>query len=297
MTGKIMEAITLGGESPEDLEILNEIEEKVIKKIDLGFDPHVLEILDDEEITRMQIEPLKDLLSKGVVTRLFGLGNSIYYGRMRAGKFTNFSEIILRLGLGPSKIYILSLALFFLKPGKEFTDLAARSFLISFLGKMLGREMGLGEEDLKKVEMGGLFLKIGKVFMLLYEHAEKKKLDDDFISRYYPFVGLRVVELFRLPEFLNDVISFSLFRFGENSFSISSIIDLAHSAVDKSFKKFGKFVIQSPMPDGDGVLASSPGFILSNQLDAVGLGSFLEVIPDLSPQQRLHSLRKAQSSK
>ena len=86
MTGKIMEAITLGGESPEDLEILNEIEEKVIKKIDLGFDPHVLEILDDEEITRMQIEPLKDLLSKGVVTRLFGLGNSIYYGRMRAGK-------------------------------------------------------------------------------------------------------------------------------------------------------------------------------------------------------------------
>ncbi len=297
MTGKIMEAITLGVESPEDLEILNEIEEKVIKKIDLGFDPHVLEILDDEEITRMQIEPLKDLLSKGVVTRLFGLGNSIYYGRMRAGKFTNFSEIILRLGLGPSKIYILSLALFFLKPGKEFTDLAARSFLISFLGKMLGREMGLGEEDLKKVEMGGLFLKIGKVFMLLYEHAEKKKLDDDFISRYYPFVGLRVVELFRLPEFLNDVISFSLFRFGENSFSISSIIDLAHSAVDKSFKKFGKFVIQSPMPDGDGVLASSPGFILSNQLDAVGLGSFLEVIPDLSPQQRLHSLRKAQSSK
>ena len=292
-----MEATKLGVERPEDLEILNEIEEKVIKKIDLGFDPHVLEILDEEEITRTQIEPLKDLLSKGVVTRLFGLGNSIYYGRMRAGKFTNFSEIILRLGLGPSKIYILSLALFFLKPGKEFTDLAARSFLISFLGKMLGREMGFGEEDLKKVEMGGLFLKIGKVFMLLYEHAEKKKLDDDFISRYYPFVGLRVVELFRLPEFLNDVISFSLFRFGENSFSISSIIDLAHSAVDKSFKKFGKFVIQSPMPDGDGVLATSPGFILSNQLDAVGLGSFLEVIPDLSPQQRLHSLRKAQSSK
>ena len=297
MTGKIMEAIKLGIERPEDLEILNEIEEKVIKKIDLGFDPHVLEILDEEEITRTQIEPLKDLLSKGVVTRLFGLGNSIYYGRMRAGKFTNFSEIILRLGLGPSKIYILSLALFFLKPGKEFTDLAARSFLISFLGKMLGREMGFGEEDLKKVEMGGLFLKIGKVFMLLYEHAEKKKLDDDFISRYYPFVGLRVVKLFRLPEFLNDVISFSLFRFEENSFSISSIIDLAHSAVDKSFKKFGKFVIQSPMPDGDGVLATSPGFILSNQLDAVGLGSFLEVIPDLSPQQRLHSLRKAQSSK
>lgn len=292
-----METAYLVIENPDDREILKEIEEKIIKKIDLGFDPEILKILDNEEITKMQIEPLKDLLSKGVVARLFGLGNSIYYGRVRAGKFTDFSEIILRLGLGPSKIYILSLALFFLQTGKEFTDLAARSFMISFVGKMLGRQMGVGEHDLKKVEMGGLFLKIGKVFMLVYERTQKKKLDEEFISRYYPFLGLRVVDLFGLPEFLNDLISFSLFRFEENNFSISSIIDLAHSAVDKSFKKYGKFVIQSPMPDGEGVLATSPGFILGNQLDAVGLGSFLEVVPHLSAQQRLHSLRKSQSSK
>jgi hypothetical protein len=297
MKAKDMEPIESRVERPEDLEILNEIEDKVIKKIDLGFDPEVLKILDDEEITKGQIEPLRDRLSKGVVTRLFGLGNSIYYGRMRAGKFTDFSQIILRLGLGPSKIYIISLALFFLKPGREFADLAARSFLISFLGKMLGRQMGFGEEDIKKVEMGGLFLKIGKIFMLLYEHAEKKELDEEFISRYYPYLGLRAVKLFGLPDFLNDVISFSLLRFEEKSFSISSVIDLAHSAVDKSFKKFGRFVIQSPMPDGEGVLSTSPGFVLANQLDAVGLGSFLEVVPHLSPQQRLHSIRKAQASK
>jgi hypothetical protein len=84
-------------------------------------------------------------------------------------------------------------------------------------------------------------------------------------------------------------------RFAENAFSVSSIVDLAHSTVDKSFKKFGKFVIQSPMPDAEGILLSSPGSILSAQLEAVGLGSFLEVVPTLTPRQQIQALRKASS--
>ena len=92
----------------EDLEILKEIEEKIIKKVDIGFDPDVLQSLDQEDVPRSQIENLKNQLSDGVVTRLFGLGNSVHYGRLRAGKMTDFADVILRLGLGPSKIYILS---------------------------------------------------------------------------------------------------------------------------------------------------------------------------------------------
>ncbi len=281
----------------KDAEILKEIEEKIIKKADLGFDPKVLQILDQEDATRSQIGGLKESLGTGVVTRLFSLGNSIHYGRLRAGKMTDFADVILRLGLGPSKIYILSLALFFLNSRKEFAELAARSFIISFLGKMLAAKMGLKEEEVKKVEIGGIFLKVGKVFMLLYEHQTDKRLDEDFVSRYYPYLGIRAVEIFKLPEFLNEIMSFSLLRFDESSFSVSSIVDLAHSAVDKSFKKFGKFVIQSPMPDSDGILLNTPGSILSAQLDAIGLGSFLEVISTLTPRQQIQALRKIASSK
>jgi hypothetical protein len=282
-------------ESPEDDEILKEIEEKIIRKVDLGFNPQTLEVLDRTDVRREEIEGLRDVLGKGLVTRLFGLGNSNYYGRVRAGKFTDFSQIIFRLGFGPSKIYILSLALFFVKPGKEFADLAARSFLISFLGKMIAQKMGLDEEEIKKVEMGGLFLKIGKVFMRLYETREGKKLDEDFISMYYPYIGLKVVDFFKLPEFLKEVISFSSLQLEESSFSISSIIELAHSEVDKSFKKFGKLVIQSPLPDEEGLVTSTLGSDLARQLEAVGLGAFLEILPTLSPRQKIFALRRAQT--
>lgn len=284
-------------ESQQDFELLKDIEEKIIRKVDLGFDPHVLQVLDREDVSRGQIEALKTQLSAGVVTRLFGLANSVHYGRLRAGKMTDFPDVILRLGLGPSKIYILSLALFFLNSRRDFTELAARSFIISFLGKMLAAKMGLREEEVKKVEIGGIFLKVGKVFMLLYEHQMDKKLEESFVSQYYPLLGMRAVEIFKLPEFLKEVISFSLMRFEEDAFSVSSIVDLAHSTADKSFKKFGKFVIQSPMPDAEGILLSSPGSILAAQLDAVGLGSFLEIIPTLTPRQKIQALRKASSSK
>jgi HD-like signal output (HDOD) protein len=291
-----LEIAMISIECPEDQKILKEIEEKIIRKVDLGFNPQILEVLDRVDARREEIEALREALGKGLVTRLFGLGNSTYYGRLRAGKFTDFSEIIFRLGFGPAKIYILSLALFFVKPGKEFVDLAARSFLISFLGKMIAKKMGMTEEEIKKVEMGGLFLKIGKVFMLLYESCEEKKLDEDFISLYYPYIGLKVVDFFKLPEFLKEVISFSSLQLEENSFSISSIIELAHSEVDKSFKKFGKFVIQSPMPDEEGMVLTTLGADLAHQFEAVGLGVFLEVLPTLSPRQKILALRRAQTS-
>jgi hypothetical protein len=260
--------------------------------VDLGFNFEVLDIFDREDTTKNEIEELQGLLGSGIVTRLLGLGNSIYYGRLRAGKFTDFGEVVLRLGMEPSKIYILSLSLFFLNPHKDFTVLAARSFLISFLGKILAIQMGLKEEEIKKVELGGLLLNIGKVFMLLYEHKQKIELAESFISRYTPFLGLRVVDFFKLPEFLKELFSFSLFRLEESSFSLATIIDFVRLSVDKCFMNTGKFFLQSPMPDHDGIVVNSLGSILFNQMDAVGLGDYVEVVPFLSPKQQLFHLKE-----
>ncbi len=290
-----MEINTLQDE--KDLALLQEIEEKVIRQVDLGFSFDALEILDHEDTAKSKIEELKGKLGPGIVTRLFGLGNSFYYGRLRAGNFTNFSEVILRLGMEPSKIYIHALSLFFQNPHHDFRVLAARSFLISSLGRMLAAQMGLKEEEIRKVELGGLFLKIGKVYMLLYEHKQKTKLEESFVSRCYPLLTLRVVDFFKLPEFLKELLSFSFFRLEETSFSLASIIDLAHSAVDKSFKRHGKFILQSPMPDDDGIVMGSLGSLLINQMEALGLGNFVEVLPFLSPRQQAFRSKKMQEER
>ena len=278
-------------ENEKDLQILTEIEEKVMDNINLGFDVQVLETLDREDVTRKEIEALKEVISKEIVIRLFGVGNSIYYGRLRAGKFSSFSEIILRLGMQPAKIYILSLSLFFMKHDEEFTSLAARSFMISMLGKIMAKQIGMKEQDVKRVELGGMFLKVGKVFMLLYERQTGEALEQEFISKYYRYLGSKMVERFKLPEFLLEVLGSPVCNFAENSFNVRGVVQLAHAIVDKNFKNYGKFVIQSPMPDPEGLVTSTLGSIMANQLDAIGLGSFLEIIPSLSLRQEIHQAR------
>jgi hypothetical protein len=279
-------------ENEKDLQILTEIEEKVMNNINLGFDVQVLETLDREDATRKEIEALKEVISKEIVVRLFGVGNSIYYGRLRAGKFSNFSEIILRLGMEPAKIYILSLSLFFMKHDEQFTSLAARSFIISMLGKMLAKQLGMKEQDVKRVELGGMFLKVGKVFMLLYEQQIGEALEREFVSKYYRYLGSKMVERYKLPDFLLEVLSSPVCNFTETSFNVRGVVQLAHGIVDKNFKNYGKFVIQSPMPDKEGLVTSTLGSIMANQLDAIGLGSFLEIIPSLSLRQEIHQARK-----
>ena len=278
-------------ENEEDLRILTEIEEKVMNHINLGFDSQVLETLDREDVTRKEIEALQGRISKEVVTRLFSLGNSIYYGRLRAGKFSDFSEIILRLGTEPAKIYILSLSAFFVKGDEEFRSLAARAFMISMLGKMLAKQMGMKEEDTKKVELGGLFLKVGKVYMRLYERERGEPLERTFVTKYYRYLGSKMVERFKLPDFLLEVLSSPVCSFTESSFNIRGVVQLAHAIVDKNFANYGKFIIQSPMPDKEGLVTSTLGAIMESQLDAVGLGFFLEIIPSLSLRQQIHQAR------
>jgi hypothetical protein len=160
------------------------------------------------------------------------------------------------------------------------------------LGKMLAKQMGMKDEDVKKVELGGLFLKVGKVFMLLYERQRGEPLDRAFVSKYYRYLGSKMVERFKLPDFLREVLSSPVCNFTENSFNVRGVVQLAHSIVDKNFKNYGKFVIESPMPDKEGLVTSSQGSIMSNQMDAIGLGSFLEIVPTLSLRQQIHQARK-----
>ena len=285
-------------ENEEDLKVLSAIEETVMKNVNLGFDLQVLDILDDEEATSQKIEALKGMLSEDIVLRLVGLGNSTHYGRLGAGKILNFREIILRLGMQPAKVYILALSLYFIKPAQEMCILAARSFVTSMLGKILAKQMACSEDSVKKVELGGMLLEVGKIFMFLYGEKLDKKMDEEFIHKYYRYLGLRAVEIFKLPEFLGEILSTAYFTFRTSSLAWPSIVDLAHTVVDKNFRQHGKIIIQASLPDEEGVVLSTYGATLAGQLEAIGLGSYLEIIPILSHKQEIQRLRKiAQASK
>ena len=265
-------------ENNEDLKILNDIEEKIIKNINLGYDPQILAVLDDERATSNQIELIKDKITKEIVTRLFRMANAVYFGKLLGGEISSFFEATIRIGMQPAKLYIIALSIFSLSPSKEYKTLAARSFAASVLGRMLASEMGFREKEIKNVELGGLFFNIGQLMILLYRTSGSNiSLDDEFISKYSPYLGLKIIEKFKLPAFLNEIIVSPYFRLTEDSLHLSAIVNMANSIVENSFRKYGKLIIQSPVPDE--LISNTTGSIIENQFRAIGLSEYIQIVP------------------
>ena len=265
-------------ENNEDLKILNDIEEKIIKNINLGYDPQILAVLDDERATSNQIELLKGKITKEIVTRLFRMANAVYFGKLLGGEVSSFFEATIRIGMQPAKLYIIALSIFSLSSSKEFKMLTARSFATSVLGRMLAGEMGFHEKEIKKVELGGLFFNIGQMMILLYRTSGSNiNLEEEFISKYSPYLGLKIIEKFKLPGFLNEIIVSPYFRLTEDSLHLSAIVNMANSVIENSFRKYGKLVIQSPVPDE--LISNTPGSIIENQFRAIGFSEYIEIIP------------------
>jgi len=265
-------------ENNEDLKILNDIEEKIIKNINLGYDPQILAVLDDERATSNQIELIKDKITKEIVTRLFRMANAVYFGKLLGGEVSSFFEATIRIGMQPAKLYIIALSIFSLSPSKEYKMLTARSFATSVLGRMPASEMGFREKEIKNVELGGLFFNIGQLMIWLYRTSGSNiDLEEEFISKYSPYLGLKIIEKFKLPGFLNEIIVSPYFRLTEDSFHLSAIVNMANSIVENSFRKYGKLIIQSPVPDE--LISNTTGSIIENQFRAIGFSEYIEIVP------------------
>jgi putative nucleotidyltransferase with HDIG domain len=273
-------------ENQKDLELFRDIEEKVLKTIQLGFDLKCLEILDNEEASSDQIELVKEKLNQELLVRLFGMANSVYYGKLRKGEVSTFLEVVLRLGTAYTKTFIIASSLFSLVPGKDGEILSARSFATSILARILGQRLGLKSAEVQKAELGGLFFDVGKIIIYIYQtHHSKKPLEERFTDAYHPLLGVEIIRKFELPEFLKEIISPHPFTLHDESFSISAVVDLAYALVDRSFKRNGNLIIQSPLPDKEGFLIHTLGSMISDEFNAIGLGRYIELIPSLSDRE------------
>jgi len=251
-----------------------------LEDINLGFDFSVLDILDDEKAMPSQIESLKDQLGTVVAARLFIIANSVHYGKVRSGNITRFVDVVKHLGSKTTKTTAIFITLLTLASTEELRIIFARNFATSKLSEVIARFFGLKGKIRNTVALGGLFIEMGKVFMMLYAGKQQLELEEEFIEKYYPRVGARVIEKFNLPESLIEIVDHNYFAFEKKaSLSLSAVVHMAHAVVDESFRKYGRLVIGSMMPDPDGIIYSSTiGSTLADQFQSMGLGEYIKVI-------------------
>ena len=80
---------------------------------------------------------------------------------------------------------------------------------------------------------------------------------------------------------MKEIMDTRYFRFEEDSLHLASVVRMANSVVDRSFRKHCKLVIQSPLPVEGGARSVTVGSIFREQFDAMGLGEYLVVIEDV----------------
>jgi HDOD domain len=269
-----------------------------LEEINLGFDFTVLDVLDDENAMPAQIEALKDQLGTVVSTRLYIIANSVHYGKVRSGNITKFIDVVKHLGSETTKSTAIFIALRSLAKTEELKIIFARNYATSKLSDIIARFFGLKGNTRSIVALGGLFIEMGKVLMLLYAEKEGIELGEQFIEEHYPSVGAKVIERFRLPQSLISIVDHQNFAFEKKeSLSLSAVVHMAHAVVDQSFRRYGRLVVESMMPDPEGIIYTSTiGAILAGQFQTMDLGQYIKVIPGEYSEQEKHLLERSRSS-
>jgi len=275
---------------PKDTEIIQNVL-LYLENIDLEFDFKVLDVLEDETATPVKIEQLKDKLGPMVSARLFGIANSVHYGKQRSGNITKFIDVVKHLGSDTTRTTAIFVALLSLAKSDEIRTVFARNFATSKLAELFAARLDVKGDEKSTVTLGGLFVEIGRAFMMLYAEKESYQYKAGFIDRHQAYVGVKVIEKFELPESLIQIIDHPCFTFvKKNGLALSAIVDMAHAVVNECFARHGKLRIQSPMPDPQGLVYSSTmGSILKEQFNVMGIGGYIEVreTPYTEAEQRI----------
>jgi hypothetical protein len=267
----------------EDREALADIKDKVFNALRYGFNSEALKILDNEKVTPGEIESIKDKLQQGIVLRLYGIGNSVYYGRFRRGNISSFLEVVMRLGTDHTKACIIAFTLLELATSVHTKKHLAKSMATSVMAKILANKFGFSNNSMNMAELAGMILEIGKTIVLIYQEKEKEnRLTDDFSDRFNAYLGLKIIKHFNLPDYLNSILLEDTVSFDGESFSISAVVNIAQLMVSHSFNVKGKLSLKIPPPDRDGVYVNHYGEIIQGLFRAIGLNEYIEIIEALT---------------
>ncbi len=283
----------------QELETVKAIEEKIFSRINIGIDWSELDVLDDVNAGRRAIEELGVKITSSnpeMAATILEIANSIYFGCNPLGNVPDFFDAVIRMGAIRVKTLVFALALFSLGKGPEARMRAAKSAGISVLSKMIAEDMGLNDELVRKAEAGGLLSQLGKsVFMKARELG--MPVSDEIIRKYETHLAASIIGRLKLDPFLKKTVDLSVVEFDEHSFSLTGIIKLAEALTEDSFKRHGKLVLKSPMPDTCNVLAKTPGDAIEMLFTALGVAEYLDVRVEPTMRQREAAARKEKKTK
>jgi len=272
----------------EDLKTIKFVEEKIFSSIKFGSDWSELAILDDVNASKRDIQQLGAkiaLHNTEIAATILEIAHSIYFGYSHQGEVRDFFDAVLRMGGDRIKILIFSLALFSLGKSPAARQRAAKSAAICVLGRIIAEQMSLCDEEVRKIETGGLLSQLGRnIFMKARELG--MDLSDEFIQKYEVNLATTVIERLELDPFLKRAVDMSIMEFDEDSLSLVGTIKLAEALTEDSFKKYGKLVLRSPMPDQTNIVVKTPGDDIRKLFAALGVEEYLEVRESPTQRQR-----------
>ena len=175
-------------------ETILEAIELSLDELNLSFDIEELKILDDEKARPRDIEALKENLGPTVSARLFSLANSVHFGRISSGKITRFTDVVTRLGTDFIQATAIFIAFLELVRSERMKLVMARNFATSKLAELITTQIKISISNRNAVILGGLFIEIGRLIILLYADNEDIELDEDFIQKYHSRTGVLVLD-------------------------------------------------------------------------------------------------------
>ncbi len=270
--------------SDDAIALIDKIEKALTGTIhDRFLRPEIFQILDNPDADRNEIESLRGKIGDEISLSLFSIANSVYLGTLRRGDAKTFFEVVNRLGLHQVKALILTLAILHHGRGDEELELLfARSYATSVMAQVLAIQMGFREEAVRKAELGGMLLEMGRKGMIVYrktEGDEEGVLDEDFIDAYHPYLGERLAAFFGLPPYVRSMIRTRALVLDDRDLSLSAVVRLAHDTVGTSFYRYGgRLVLMCKIPRPATDTSRTLEAIITDKFRAIGLESRLHII-------------------
>ena len=288
----IHEGIMKDNISNEDLRTVKIIESKIFSSMNLGVEFAELDILDDVNASKRRLQELGTKLAVNnteLSTTILEIARSIYFGHSVQGYVPDFYDAVIRMGADRVKLLIFSLTLFSLGKSPAAKLRAAKSASIGVLGRIIAEEMSLADQMVRKVETGGLLSQLGKnIFMKAREMG--MEISDALIKNYDTYLATRIIEKMHLDPFLKNAVDMSVLEFDEDSLSLVGIIKLAEALTEDSFRRYGKLVLKSAMPDKFDIVTKTPGNDIKKLFIALGVEEYLEI-------QETPTLRQIEAAK
>ena len=222
--------------------LIDRIDEVMAKKIHFAsIAPDVFRTLDNVNASRREIEMIEPKINESVTLRLTAIASSVYIGTLRRGDISSFYDVVNCLGTNRTKALLFMLS----NPcqgimDEEFETIFARSYATAVVAEILAGQSGFREDGIGKAELCGLFLEVGRRFMVIHRKlypGDAEKLDDEFIDAYHPYLGDKIIWRYALPDYVRAVILARNLVLEENHVSLAGLVCLACDTVQASFRK------------------------------------------------------------